>query len=118
MDKRAGIAIALCIGVFILWTQLFSPPPQPHAPAAPPATGPGATPPAPLAPSAAAPAPGTPGAPAGAAAAAPVANRPERLIEIQTPEVNFVFSSHGGTLEHAQLREMPFLDRKIRRAAR
>ena len=29
MDKRVIVAIALCLGVLIVWTQLFSPPPKP-----------------------------------------------------------------------------------------
>ena len=41
---------------------------------------------------------------------APVTNRPERLVEIQTPDVNYVFSSLGGTLVHAKLREQAVPD--------
>jgi YidC/Oxa1 family membrane protein insertase len=100
MEKRVVIAIGLCIGVLILWTQLF-PPPKPTAPPAPP---PGQT--APASAPVAQPAPGT-----GAGTGAPVTNRPERQLEIVTPEVRFVFSSLGGTLLHAQLREKQFLDR-------
>jgi YidC/Oxa1 family membrane protein insertase len=108
MDKRSIIAIALCIGVLIVWTQLLSPKQQP--PSTPPPAGQTAnnTPPAPNAPPPAL-LPGTPGAPA--AGAAPVVNRPEKLIEIQTPTVRYVFSSLGGTLVHAQLKEAQFLDR-------
>src|SRR5688572_20127309 len=109
MDKRVIVAIALCLGVLIVWTQLFSPPPK--APVQPPvATSPagadagqasGATP---------APAGGAVAtAPAGAPA--PVTNRPERQVELLTPNVRFVFSSLGATLAHAQLREKQFLDK-------
>ncbi|HEY7376570.1 MAG TPA: membrane protein insertase YidC [Polyangia bacterium] len=110
MDKRAGIAIALCIGVFILWTQVFAPK-QPPPSATPPTTTQNA-PAAPTAPPTLFPgAPGTPGAAPGGAGAAPAANKPERQVEIVTPEVRYVFSSLGGTLAHAQLREKQFLDR-------
>ena len=107
MEKRVLIAMALSVGVVILWTQLFPTAPPTPPPAAPvagqntpapapdtaPATAPGAA------------APGTPGAPAAPAgtAAAPVTNRPERQLELSTPEVRYVFSSLGGTLVHAQL---------------
>src|SRR3954451_2763523 len=103
MEKRVVIAIGLCIGVLILWTQLF-PPPKPPAPAAAP---PGQTAPA------TAPVAQPSGAPAGpgGAGAPPIVNRPERQLELSTPEVRFVFSSLGGTLLHAKLRERQFLDR-------
>ena len=107
MDKRVIVAIALCLGVLIVWTQLFSPPPKPQAPVATApaggdagqATGAAAAPPA---------AAGAPAAPGTAAAAA--VNRPERQIELLTPNVRFVFSSLGGTLVHATLLEKQFLD--------
>src|SRR5580765_6400828 len=102
MEKRVVVAIGLCIGVLILWTQLF-PPPKPPAPAAPP---PGQT--APATPPVAQPS-AVPGAATGTGTpGAPVTNRPERQLEIVTPEVRFVFSSLGGTLLHAQLREKQF----------
>ncbi|HVV48516.1 MAG TPA: membrane protein insertase YidC, partial [Polyangia bacterium] len=44
-------------------------------------------------------------------AGATAANRPEKKIEIDTPDVRFVFSSLGGTLIHAELRNQKFLDR-------
>ena len=49
-------------------------------------------------------------APARTAAAPRGANRPERQVELSTPEVRFVLSSRGGTLVHAQLRGKQFLD--------
>src|SRR5262245_14539849 len=114
MDKRFFIAIGLCLGVLFVW-QYFVPQPQPPAP--PPQQAPVAGQPAPAAPT---PAAGTPAAPsaatapaaAPAAAAAPVVNRPEQRFEIATAEVRFVFSSLGGTLVHAQLKEAQFLERK------
>ena len=39
MEKRLGLAIALCVGFMLLWTWLF-PPPKPLPPAAAPAAGP------------------------------------------------------------------------------
>jgi YidC/Oxa1 family membrane protein insertase len=107
MDRRAIIAIALCIGIFVVWTQFLAPKPPP----------PSATPPAGQTANQTAPPanptlfPGTPGAAAAGTAGAPVANRPEQKVEIDTPEVHFVFSNQGGTLVHAQLREKQFLDR-------
>jgi YidC/Oxa1 family membrane protein insertase len=101
MEKRVVIAVVLSVGVLLLWTHFFPPqkPPeqQPTAPVA-------QTQPAPTATAPAAPA----GAPSGTTAAA--ANRPERLLEISTPEVNYVFSSLGGVLVHARLRGEQFLD--------
>ena len=109
MEKRVVLAVGLCVGILLIWQVLFpSPKPTPPAPTAP-VAGQSATPPAPGAP------PPTlfPGAPAAApagGAAAPVTNRPERFIELDTAEVRFVFSSLGGNLVHAKLREKQFLD--------
>jgi YidC/Oxa1 family membrane protein insertase len=118
MEKRVLIAIALCIGVLILWTQLFSPPPPTPQPPAP-APAPGQTAPVPGQAGQAAPpaAPAAPGAPAAAGTGttppgAPAADRPEKLVEIHTPDVRFVFSSRGGTLVHAQLKEKQFQEKK------
>jgi YidC/Oxa1 family membrane protein insertase len=106
MEKRVVLAIGLCVGILLIW-QTFFPPPKPTPPTAPvagqntPAPAPGAPPPTLF-----------PGAPANAAAgggAAPVTNRPEQLVEIQTSDVNYVFSSLGGTLVHAKLRAKQFL---------
>ena len=103
MEKRVVIAVALCIGFLLVWTRLFPnrPPPTPPAPpAVSSTTGPG--------PAAAAPTPGTTSsAPAGVG----VVNHPERQVELFTQDVRFVFSSYGGTLIHAQLRDPKFLDR-------
>jgi YidC/Oxa1 family membrane protein insertase len=101
MDKRIIVAAALCFVVMIGWTKLF--PVQPPAPAPTPAQS---------VPAAPGPAQGTaasalPPAPTGA----PLTNRPEQLVEIATPDVRFVFSSLGGTLVHARLRNEKFVDR-------
>jgi YidC/Oxa1 family membrane protein insertase len=100
MDKRIIVAAALCFVVMIAWTKLFpvqQPPPAPAAQSVPlkaaPTAGTGATP--------------LPPAPAGA----PMTNRPEQLVEIDSPDVRFVFSSLGGTLAHAQLLNEKFVDR-------
>jgi len=111
-NKRLLVAIGLCVGVLVVWN-VFFPPAKPPAPP-PPAPVAGQNTPAPTAPPAQPGAPGAPTAPAGTGAAAPgsapAANRPERLVELSTPDVRFVFSSLGGTLVHAQLREKRFLD--------
>jgi YidC/Oxa1 family membrane protein insertase len=102
MEKRIILAIGLCVAVMIVWTKLFPyrPPAPPPAPAQTAPAGQAATPP---------PAPGQAalGAPA---PGAPVTNRPEQKVAIDTPDVHFVFSSRGGTLVHAQLRNAQFLD--------
>ncbi|HLK92593.1 MAG TPA: membrane protein insertase YidC [Polyangia bacterium] len=101
MEKRIILAIGLCVAVMIVWTKLF-----PYRPPTPP--------PAPAQTAPAAPAAAPPTAPSVAAAAAPgapITNRPEQKIEVDTPDVRFVFSSLGGTLLHAQLRNEKFLDR-------
>src|SRR5262245_35624380 len=114
MEKRVVLAIGLSIGVLLLWSTLFPgpkpPPPQPPAPATQTQPAPAAgTAPAPAAGTAPA---GTGTAPAGTGtAAAPAANKPERLVELSTPEVHYVFSSLGGVLVHAQLREKQFLEK-------
>ncbi|HEY6477441.1 MAG TPA: membrane protein insertase YidC [Polyangia bacterium] len=101
MDKRIIVAAGLCFVVMIAWTKLFpvQPPPPPPTPAqSVPATAPQANGAAPSA---------TPAPPNGA----PITNRPEQLVEIDSPDVRFVFSSLGGTLVHAQLLNEKFVDR-------
>src|SRR4051812_2997481 len=111
MEKRVVLAIGLCVGILLIW-QTFFPPPKPTAPPpSAPVAGQNAPAPAPGAP------PPTlfPGGPANAPAgggATPVTNRPERLVEVQTPDVNYVFSSLGGNLVHAKLRQKQFLQTK------
>jgi YidC/Oxa1 family membrane protein insertase len=104
MEKRVIIAVILCVGVLMAWSKLFPPPAPAPAPIA-----------APL-PSTSAPgSPGTsgpeaiPGAAAGGAAAT---SQPEREIELLTPDVRFVFSTRGGTLRHAQLRDSRYRERR------
>jgi YidC/Oxa1 family membrane protein insertase len=111
MDKRTLIAIGACIGVLIVWTQFFAPKPE-NKPAQQQAQQqPAPTQTAPAAPPTGQPST-APGAPTGgAAAASPAVDRPEKQVELLTPEVRFVLSSRGGTLVHAQLRQKQFLDR-------
>ena len=107
MEKRVALAVALSIGVLVLWSVLFPAPKPPPAPAQPQQQA------QPTAPATAQNPPGAPGVPAAAgtgAAPAPSANKPEQVLEIATPEARYVFSSLGGTLVHAKLRERQFLD--------
>jgi YidC/Oxa1 family membrane protein insertase len=95
MEKRVIIAIVLCVGVIMAWTKLFPVRPAPPAPSATSAgAGEAALPPA-------------GGAPLPAVGSS---IRPERLIDLVTPEERFVFSSMGGTLAHAQLVQARFFD--------
>jgi YidC/Oxa1 family membrane protein insertase len=111
MEKRVVLAIGLSIGVLLLWSTLFPgpkpPPPQPAAPVTQTQPTPGTPAPGTITPP---PAAGT--APAGTGTApAAAANKPERQVEISTPDVRYVFSSLGGVLVHAQLREKQFLEK-------
>jgi YidC/Oxa1 family membrane protein insertase len=104
MEKRVILAIGLCVAVMIAWTKFF--PVRPPTPAPVAQTAPAATP------EAAKPAVGGgPSVPSGAPAGAPIANRPEQKVELDTPDVRFVFSSRGATLQHAELRNTKFRDR-------
>jgi YidC/Oxa1 family membrane protein insertase len=105
-NRKLILAIGLCVAVMIAWTKFFpvrAPTPAPIAQTAPAATPEAVRPAATGGPSAVA------GAPAGTGAA--ITNRPEQKVELITPDARFVFSSHGGTLVHAQLRSAKFLDR-------
>jgi YidC/Oxa1 family membrane protein insertase len=93
MEKRVIIAIILCVGVLMAWSKLVPPPAPPPAVQAP-ATSPAS-------PSAIA--PGAAPTPAGSASPAP--NQPEQEVELLTPDVRFVFSTIGGTVKHAQLKD-------------
>ncbi len=97
MEKRVILAVVLCVAVLMVWSKLFptAKPPSQQQPAT--ATAPGASPPP--SPSAATPAPG----------ATPGGAKPEKLVEIDSPDVHFVFTSVGGRLLHARLRAAKFL---------
>ncbi|HXT97801.1 MAG TPA: membrane protein insertase YidC [Polyangia bacterium] len=101
MEKRLIVAIALCVAFMLVWSKLVPqqhPAPAPAAPQNAPAAPASAPPPLP----ATATAPPAPGAGA--------ANHPEQKVELDTPDVRFVFSSLGGTLVRAELRSAKFLD--------
>jgi YidC/Oxa1 family membrane protein insertase len=101
MEKRVIIAIGLCIAVLIVWTKMF-----PARAPTPPMPGP------PIVAEAAHPSGGPAGAaaPAAGSTAGGSGNHPEQQVEIDTPEVRFVFSSLGATLVHAQLRPAKYFD--------
>src|SRR5580704_9690991 len=103
MEKRIILAIGLCVAVMIAWTKFF--PVRPPTPAPVAQTAPAATPEGVK--------PTVTGGPSGASAApgAAITNRPEQKVELVTPDAPFVFSSHGATLLHAELRNPKFLDR-------
>jgi YidC/Oxa1 family membrane protein insertase len=117
MEKRTLLAVAICMGILLVWWKVF--PPAPPAPPPPPAPGAAAS--APVTPGGAAsagtPAPSaggatapTPGAPAGGAAAA---RAPEELVTLDTPVARYVLSSWGGNLREVKLKQRQFLhDRK------
>src|SRR6266478_4373758 len=115
MEKRVVIAIVICVGILFGWMKLFPPPTPPPQKATPSADNSAAA----TAPETTAPSGATAGTTAGgtttgaAAPAGPAAvNRPEEQVELLTPSVRFVLSSHGGTLRQAQLREAKYLLRK------
>ncbi len=103
MDKRLLIAVAVSLGILLLWGKIF-PPPKPSAPN-----------PAPVAsqtePSreaggnntlAANPAPGK-------TAEGAQARGPEQLVTLASPDVDYVFSSWGASLRHVKLKDRQFL---------
>ena len=105
MDKRTLLAIAISMGVLLLWWQLFppTPPPQTSKPAATGASGQSA-PAAPGAQQATTPA-GTP-----AQAASPGAPRPaEQKVVLDGDRAKFVLSTWGGSLREVVLEDERFL---------
>ncbi|HEY0705939.1 MAG TPA: membrane protein insertase YidC [Polyangia bacterium] len=101
MEKRTLLAIAISMGIILLWWKIF-PPPQPAPP--PPASQPAATAPASGGNASAA----APGVPAGAAAA----QGPEQLTTLKTPGAHYLLSSRGGVLREVLLTEERFLKDK------
>ena len=100
METRVIIAVILCVGVLVAWSKLVPQAPPPVAPIATSASG-------------------TPsGASSGSssssssssAPAASAPDKPEQLVELSTADERFVFSTTGGTLRHAQLRDAKFRD--------
>jgi YidC/Oxa1 family membrane protein insertase len=115
MEKRTLLAVAICMGILLVWWKVFPPTPPAPAPApptaAPAATSPGGAAPTPPAPGVPAQA-GTPAAAAGAPAGG-AARAPEELVTLDTPVARYTLSSWGGTLREVKLKERQFLhDRK------
>jgi YidC/Oxa1 family membrane protein insertase len=118
MEKRVLLALALCMGVLLLWHRLFptTPPPQATpvavkpAPAAPGAAAPGVTPPGQ---GQTAPDQAQAAAPAGHAGAQPAARPAEELTTISWPSGKYraVVTSYGAALKGFEL-----LDKKYIRA--
>lgn len=110
MEKRVILAIALCVGILFAWAKLFPPPtPAPSAPAPAPAktvTDKKLEVAAPLAAGAVPAVPGTAAA-AGVPGGAPQ-TFPERQTVILTDTERFVFSNHGATLKHVQMRDAKY----------
>ncbi|HEX3698995.1 MAG TPA: membrane protein insertase YidC [Polyangia bacterium] len=110
MEKRVVIAIVICVGILFAWMKIFPPPtaptPAPRADKSSPSIAPAGTAPSSV------PAPGPAAAAGGAGAEVAAADHPEELVELITPAVRFVLSSHGGTLRQAQLRAPKYLMRK------
>jgi YidC/Oxa1 family membrane protein insertase len=103
MEKRTLLAIAISMGLVLVWMKLFPPAQQPADPPAP----------------APASAPATEGAATGAAAPAatsgtvPTTNAgPEQLTTLSGQDAHYVFSSWGGVLRQVELTEPRFIDRK------
>src|SRR4051812_49213010 len=107
MDKRTLLAVAICMGILLLWWKIFPPtPPHSQSPPSPPVAAQTQTP---------GPAGTTAPAPAGAAGtlAAPVAGAaaraPEQRVTLRSPGARFVLSSWGGVLREAYMEEPRFL---------
>jgi len=99
MDKRLGLALAISMGILILWWKIFPPPqPQPSAPPAPAVTQPASAPAPTTAGGGATATPTTPGA-------APAANAPDHWESLPGTEADFVLSTWGATLRQVKVRD-------------
>ena len=108
MDKRLLIAVAVSMGILLLWWRLF-PPQTPQARNPTPVagqtesgrdSGTAQT----TAPAAA------PESPTAAKLASPPATRPaEQLITLESPHADYVLSSWGASLRHVKLKDRQFL---------
>jgi YidC/Oxa1 family membrane protein insertase len=116
MDKRLLLAVAISIGILVLWWKVFPPaqPSPPSPPAAPVAESPrtsgydGGTPAAPSATTA-------PATPVLTPPSAPPPVRPaEQLVTLESPDANYVFSSWGADLRQIKLKARQFLLDKSR----
>jgi len=103
MDKRLGIALAISMGILIVWWKIFPPPQPTHQQQQPPAATQPASGPT------TAPAAGTTGGtPTEGAPAA--ANAPDHWEPFETPDATYVFSTWGGTLREVKIKEKKFQD--------
>jgi YidC/Oxa1 family membrane protein insertase len=106
MDKRLLLAVVVSMGILFLWFKFFpSAPPQAlRAPVATEAhprheTGTDAATSSAVSPSAQAP-------------GAPASRAPEALVTLESPEVNYVFSTRGASLRKIKLKDRQFLLRR------
>jgi YidC/Oxa1 family membrane protein insertase len=102
MEKRTLLAVAICIGILVVWWKVFPPTPPAPPPAKPAASAPAS--PAPSAPGA----PPAAGTPAGSAAPSTPAG-PESRVVLESEGARYVLSSWGGTLRQVVLKEPRFL---------
>ncbi len=107
MDRKAILLLIACFALMLFWPALvdrmFPPPPKPPPgaePGGPPAVPGGDTPAAPGTP----PVISTPASP-GAAWTPPAV--PEELLTLETDEVRYTFTSHGGGLKLVELKRYP-----------
>jgi YidC/Oxa1 family membrane protein insertase len=97
-NRRLLIFTLISVGIFVLWTKVFSGQPAP-------APGKESTPPAQVA----APQQGAPAAPApgpertGPTVPPPAPSAPEELVTLRSPQLEVTLSSHGGSVKHALL---------------
>ncbi len=110
MDKRTLLAVAISMGVILIWWKIFPPNPPTPVPAQPTtsvAAAPGSAP-------TGAPAVGAPD-PSGstqAAQAAAAALPPEQIVTLVAPHARYDLSNRGGVLRRARITEERFLAKK------
>ncbi len=105
MDRTSVIILVLCVLAYLLWAQLIVPKIAPAKPLPPGATNVQTTVTASNAAPGAPAATPTPSAPSTPVLSVPVANTnvPEEIVEFQTPEAHYWFTSHGGGLKAVEL---------------
>ena len=108
MDKRLLIAVAVSLGILLLWGKLFPPPTSPARNSAPVATQ---NQPASDTGIVQAPKPNEAAGNPSAAnpGQAPQARGSEQLVTLASPTADYVFSSWGASLRHAKLKDRQFL---------
>jgi YidC/Oxa1 family membrane protein insertase len=105
MDKRLLLAVAVSLGILLLWGKLFPPPPPPAKAPTPVATE---TQPA-SATSAGQPATGAANPTDGKPAEPPKTRGAEHLVTLSSPDADYVFSTWGASLRHVKLKDRQFL---------